>query len=644
MSDSILEQSKKAKGLGGFGKKAKVLVIILILIAGAYYGYSYYTKSKSNTGLQVTREKTASASRGDIQLAVDADGKVVAEDGVDLSFSATGETVEQIYVKVGDMVKKGDKIASISATSLERDLKNAQDSYQSALLEYDSAKAGASEKDTKNAQYQIEQAQTSLDQSKTSLQQTQTTLQQTQLSAEDKVKSAQQAIDTANNNLKNASQSNSDAVDSAYDTLFTDIGSLDLAYKNNLYSADKILGIDDASLNDKFENVLGVLNSSSLNSSKTSYNQAKNSKAKLDSMLTSSDKSDQSDIDKLSAQASATNVDFKTLFANLQDLLDSTITSSNFSQSDLDSLKSGVSSARSSINGNESTLSKDTNAIKTAEENVSTSQTSYNNTVYNLQVAYNNAVTNVATVKRQNEVDIANAQTNITNAQTAIRNKEIALDQANLSCNDLKAPLTTLEKQNYVTKINQAKNSLEKVQQSVADTTLTSPIDGEVGAINGKVGSLVSSDSTKSFATIINKDTLFVEVSVEESEISNIKQGQKAYVTFDAINGLQLEGEVTFISMTATTSNSGIVTYVVRVVLNDVGKTEVKEGMTAFVKFVSSEVKDVINIPVAAVTNVSGVASVKLENGTYREVVTGFTDGKTVEIVSGLDEGEKIVY
>lgn len=620
MAESILAQSKKAKLFGWFGGKLKVIIIILVLAGGAYYGYNYFTKGKNKAGQTMVQQKNATAVKGDIQLSVDTEGKVVAEDGVELSFSTTGETVEAVYVKVGDTVKKGDKIAKISTTSLQRDLGDAQDNYQSALLSLADAKDGASEDEIKKAKYQIEQAETSLSQSKTSLDTAKT-------DAEDKVKDAQEAIDKAQENLKmNTSTESSKIVDDSYNTLYSDIENLSITIKNHIYSADKILGIDDSSLNDDFENVLGVTNSSYLYSSKNSYSTAKSKRQQLESALASTNKTNHTGVDNLATVAKAALAADKELYSNLQGLLDSTITSVQLSQSELDSMKSNISSTRSSINSSIASLDKDIDAIDTSKDSLS-----------DLQRTYNDAVANLETVKRQNEVDIKNAE-------DAVRNKEISLDQAKISYNDLVAPLTSSELQSAVMKVHQAKNNLDKVQESIEEATLTSPIDGQVGAINGKVGSLIAKDNTESFATIINKDTLFAEVSVEESDIANIKNGQKAYVTFDAINGLELEGIVTFVSMTATTSNSGIVTYPVQVALNDVGKSDVKEGMTAFVKFVSSEVKDIITVPVAAVKNVNGAASVQKNDGKYVEVVTGFTDGTTVEIISGLDEGDKIIY
>ncbi|MFA6897404.1 MAG: efflux RND transporter periplasmic adaptor subunit [Patescibacteria group bacterium] len=643
MAESIIKQSKKAKG-GGFSGRTKTVVIILILLAGAYYGYSYYTKKNSAANQMMKQQKTATATKGDIQMAVETDGTVVAEDGVELSFSTTGETVEKIYVKEGDTVKKGDKIASISTDSMQYELQNAQDSYKSAVLALADGKAGASEKDIKNSQYQIEQAESNLAQSKTGLEQANTNLEQTKIDAAEKVKDGEDAINDAKEDIDTYDRDSDDAVGDAYSSLRSDIENFSISLKSNLYSADKILGVDDTSLNDDFENVLGVLDTSSLNAAKSSYNTTKYDKQKLDAMLSSTSKTDYDGLDKLAAQAEITADDAKELFVNLQKVLDATITSADLTQNELDSKKSSASSLLTSATGSVSTFDKDLKTIKSAKETVADKETSENDTLNNLQKVYNKAVTGLEDVKRQNEVDISKSESSVVDAQTAIRNKEIALDQAKMNYNDLLSPLTTAELQKLVTQVNQSKNNLKQVQDKIDDATLIAPIDGQVGAINGKEGSLISENSSESFVTIINKDTLFVKVSVEESDIGSISKGQKAYVTFDAVDGLEMEGEVTYISMTAGASNSGVVTYEVRVVLDNVGQTAVMEGMTAFVKFVSDEVKDVLTLPVAAVTNVNGASSVKMSDGTYKEVVTGFTDGQTVEIVEGLAEGDKVVY
>ena len=61
-------------------------------------------------------------------------------------------------------------------------------------------------------------------------------------------------------------------------------------------------------------------------------------------------------------------------------------------------------------------------------------------------------------------------------------------------------------------------------------------------------------------------------------------------------------------------------------------------------KSLTNEVKNAKIIPVWAVKPVDGKPSVQLEDGTWKPVITWFTDSKMVEIISWLEKGEKIVY
>jgi len=162
--------------------------------------------------------------------------------------------------------------------------------------------------------------------------------------------------------------------------------------------------------------------------------------------------------------------------------------------------------------------------------------------------------------------------------------------------------------------------------------------------LNYKAGDIILSDSAKSMATIINNDTLFIEVNIEESDISKLKIGQKASATFEAVEGLKLDGDISFIAMTSETSSNGIVTYLVRVAFTAGNDSPIREGMTAAVDFTISGVSDVLTAPVDAVRNVNNQASIQKADGQYATVVTGFTDGKKVEIISGLTAGEAIIY
>ena len=137
---------------------------------------------------------------------------------------------------------------------------------------------------------------------------------------------------------------------------------------------------------------------------------------------------------------------------------------------------------------------------------------------------------------------------------------------------------------------------------------------------------------------------MYIEVNVEESDISKLHVGDKAQVSFDAVDKAKLTGEISFISLTSSTNNNGIVTYLVRVILENTKDSGIREGMTAALDFITAEAPQVVAVPVAAISNIGGKPSVILPDNSVRNVITGFTDGKKVEIISGLEAGETVVY
>lgn len=620
---SIIEESKKAKGHGFlktiFNKKTLIIVVILAVLGGGAY-YYYSTKNAKKTTVAV--KKTAVVKRENLQIAVDTSGKVVAKDGVELSFSTNDSTseVSDVYVKEGATVKKGDKIASIKTSSLEFELRNAYSNYQSALANYQTKAAGATSDEIAKAKNSVDQAKLSLDQAKLSLEQTKT-------NSDKSIKNAENAVTTAQNNLRlNSDEKTSAIVNDAYTSLLNTLKSTNISLSKNLEDADSVLGVDDEGINDTFENLLGVKNSGILESAKTNYERAKKDREALNSaVLSLNSGSSQTEIDAAAVKASTAIDSMEKLLYDTKATLDATIISNVFSQSQLDSLKSKISSDRSGLTSTDSGLTNSLQSVDSAKRNLS-----------NFQLAYQKSLDDLESTKTEVTQNIANSQNNVATRQAS-------LQSAQLSYNETIAPASSSDLASARSQLTQASISVDKAKYNIEQATLTSPIDGVVAALNYKKGDIIT-DNTKSVATIINQDTLFIEVNVEESDINKIKVGQKVEATFDAIDGLTLNGEVSFISLTSQSSSNGIVTYLVRVLFTNSGNDQVREGMTASVKLITSEAANVLTVPVNAVRNVNNQISVEKTDGTFATVVTGFTDGTKVEIVSGLNEGDRITY
>ncbi|MCU0679492.1 MAG: HlyD family efflux transporter periplasmic adaptor subunit, partial [Planctomycetes bacterium] len=577
---SIIEESKKSKRLGWLGifKNKKFLAGAALGLAGLA-GVYFYLGGEDEAQTTAAAIKNWAVKRGDIEISIETDGKVVAESGVDLSFSVSGDNleVEEVYVKEGQIIKKGDKIAAVSTDTLEYSVRSAYASYQSALASYNEKMDGATAEEKQKAEEAITAAEISLEQSRSSL-------ESTKQSEADKILAAERAVEDAEEDLEtNQDILTSEDVQDAYEDLSDTIKSTSISLDSIIKSSDTIIGVDNTTINDDFESYLGAENSSSFGSAVTSYKAAKNAAAALEPLAIALDRhSDYERVDAAAAVAETALLALEIHLYNLKIMLEATITGPELSETALNGHLATVASNRTSVNTKISALNTAVKAVNTAKDNLDDYVTDYDD-----------AVRDLTNAKAAAERTIKTAESNITN-------KEIALEQARRSFEDLVAPLTAAELASARSQLAAASISLEKAQLELKKATILSPIDGQVAQLNYKKGDIII-DDTKSVATVINKDTLYIEVNIEEADISKIEVGDKALASFDALDGAEIPGEISFISLTSSTNNSGIVTYLVRVLLDNSEKKEIREGMTAEVKFVTAGVADVLTVPVAAV-------------------------------------------
>ncbi|MBO8126429.1 MAG: efflux RND transporter periplasmic adaptor subunit [Firmicutes bacterium] len=185
--------------------------------------------------------------------------------------------------------------------------------------------------------------------------------------------------------------------------------------------------------------------------------------------------------------------------------------------------------------------------------------------------------------------------------------------------------------------------TLKIMEERLERTKLVAPFSGVVAELNFGVGEWVGTSTH--LLTLIDDSKLFVDATVDEVDIARIKPGQNAIVTFTALPGVEVHGRVKEVAMIPKTK-SDLVLFPVKIELTDPSEA-VLVGLSAEVSIITDRRSDVLAVPLEAVLDYQGkhlVSVVGVDgNPTPVPVETGISDGRQVEIVFGLSEGDRIL-
>ena len=223
---------------------------------------------------------------------------------------------------------------------------------------------------------------------------------------------------------------------------------------------------------------------------------------------------------------------------------------------------------------------------------------------------------------------------------TGVKSAYAALVQAKATLENLKNPsertLLTAKVQ-----LDQAKVDLEDAQQNIEDAKIVAPFDGLVTAVNPIVGGPSSGSTTISLADI---SQYHVDVLIDETEVSQLKAGQKAEIAFDALTNVTVTGAIARIDPAGTVSN-GVVNYLVRINL-DPTEAALRTNMTANARIILDTHSNVVAVPGGAIRQDSTGYYVNVvgTGGTAQrvDVTTGYTDGDLTEVAGNLQAGQQV--
>jgi multidrug efflux pump subunit AcrA (membrane-fusion protein) len=201
----------------------------------------------------------------------------------------------------------------------------------------------------------------------------------------------------------------------------------------------------------------------------------------------------------------------------------------------------------------------------------------------------------------------------------------------------------------YNINVQKAMTALDNYKDELMKTEILAPFDGTVVDIGVKENDQLSSFDYSSITAVHLVDTGTVKLDgfVDEIDIFKVELGQKAEIVVDAIPEAELYGTVTFISPNGT-EETGVVNFAVTIAL-DPTDIELKGGLTATANILVENNENVLLIPNRAVRGSHGdywvdvVVNEETMETERRTIVPGAQSARYTEVVSGLQEGEKVL-
>ncbi len=274
--------------------------------------------------------------------------------------------------------------------------------------------------------------------------------------------------------------------------------------------------------------------------------------------------------------------------------------------------------------------------------------------------------------------------------KTAYDAAAASVDSAAARVLQLRAPVEQSRAQ-----LSQNKAVLTRTRDILSKTTYVSPINGIVSYLPVRLGEYVVpgiQNSNGSFLmTLSDMSIVTAEVKVDETDIVNVRMGQDADVTIDAVPGKVFHGKVTEIGSQAVLRSSGLATtqsttstqeakdFKVVVTL-DSPPANLRPGLSTTAKIKTAEKKSVVAIPIQALAvrtrkdlddakknpnggssgsalaaplpstsgdpkkeEIQGVFVINGKKAFFKPVKTGISGITDIEITDGLQPGDEIV-
>lgn len=584
-------------------KIAASLIIILVIISG-YYGYKKY-----QGGTVETRYVLATVEKGTLITSVSGSGQVSVSNQMELKSKVSGDVVF-VGVKSGQEVKASALLTQIDSRDAQKAARDAETALETAKLELEELLEPADA-------YSLLQAENALIQVKDNL-------AKLKPSQERDYQNALDAKQKAEDGLKKDYEGGFNTIANAFldlPTIMTGLRDTLLGYtlspsqQNMDYYVNAVQTYDDK--------VIRYRDQAYQAYQKARLNYDKN----FSNYKSASRYSDTQTIDALLDETYETTKNIAEAVksaSNLIQFYEDKLTERNLKPVTLaDTHLSSLNTYTSKTNTHLNNLSSIKTTIKTDKETIT------------------NAEEDLKEMEQNNPLDLAQAERNV-------KEKEESLAK-------LKAEPDKLDIRAKKIAIQQKEDARLTARQNLADYFIRAPFDGVIAEVSIKKGDSLSGSAA--IATLITKQQI-AEVSLNEVDVAKIKIGQKATLSFDAVEGLSMAGQVIEIDTLGTVSQ-GVVNYNVKIGF-DTQDERVKPGMSVGAAIITDVKQDVLIVPNSAIKSQSGryyverldqagsaaqgkQGIVSLTPPRQQSVEIGLANDTSTEIMSGLKEGDQVV-
>ena len=189
------------------------------------------------------------------------------------------------------------------------------------------------------------------------------------------------------------------------------------------------------------------------------------------------------------------------------------------------------------------------------------------------------------------------------------------------------------------------------MDDEVIDSVVTSPIDGYILERRVNIGDPVDALGSRNGSTVLcvlaDMDKLVFRGTVDEIDVGHLEEGLEARIQVGALPECLLEGTLDEISLKAKQRGNATV-FEVRLSFQRPEDIVLRAGYSATANILVQKKDNVLLLPERVIERRRTEASVQVlkdpaGNSETRQIETGLSDGLMTEIVSGLDEGQRVL-